>query len=130
MEIIKANAGVLTNYEVMQELKKHKGSRRAHGLRNLATITYETLQFLESTPAAHQSGESILQFYRAMKKFNLSKEEVLMMVNDPPTAVIHVNVIVQYTEDRLTEENIEEILQLSKKYLQPSEEETETVPNS
>lgn len=123
MEIIKANAGVLTNYEVMQELKKHRGGRKAHGLRNLATITYETLQFLESTPSAHQNGENILEFYRALKKYNLSKEEILMMVNDPPTAVIHVNVIVQYTEDRLTEENIEEILQLSKKYLLPNEDE-------
>lgn len=123
MEIVKANAAVLTNLEVLQELKKHRSGRRSHGLRNLATITYETLQFLESSPAMHQKAEKILEFYRAMKEYNLTKEEVLMMVNDPPTAAIHINVVVQYTEDRLTEEQIAEILQLAKLHLLPAEEE-------
>lgn len=123
MEIVKANAAVLTNFEVLQELKKHRGGRRSHGLRNLATITYETLQFLEGTPAVNQKADNILQFYRAMKEYNLTKEEVLMMVNDPPTAVIHINVVVQYTDDRLSEEQINEILLLAKRYLLPGDEE-------
>lgn len=143
MEVVNANASVLSNYEVLEELKKYRNAKKGSGLRNLATITYETLQSLETTPAQHQTAENILSFIRASKQFNLTREEILMMVNDPPTgklqkmqpipgkrlirsffsAAIHITVLIQFSEERLTEDQINEIISLSKKFLLPTEPE-------
>lgn len=123
MEIINASASVLSNYEVLQELKKYRSAKKGAGLRNLATITYETLQSLETSAAQHQKAENIVQFNREMQKYNLTREEVLMMCNDPPTAAIHITVLIQFSEERLTEEQIEEIINHSKTYLLPTETE-------
>lgn len=85
MEIVNANSTVLSNFEVLQELKKYRGAKKGAGLRNLATITYETLQALENSTAQSQTPENILNFIRATKVYKLTREEILMMVNDPPT---------------------------------------------
>ncbi|XP_055522876.1 DNA-directed RNA polymerase III subunit RPC9 [Wyeomyia smithii] len=115
MEIINPNAAVLTNFEVMSALKNMKSSKKKHGLRNLATITYETVQYLEDTPCREQSSESIVAFLRAMKQFNLTKNECLMMINDPPSSALHIQIMIEDSDERLTDEQVNLIIELGAK---------------
>uniref|UniRef100_A0A182WJR2 DNA-directed RNA polymerase III subunit RPC9 n=1 Tax=Anopheles minimus TaxID=112268 RepID=A0A182WJR2_9DIPT len=115
MEIINPNAAILTNYEVMTALKDMKNSKKKYGLRNLATITYETVQYLEDTPCKEQTTASIVEFLQAMKEFNLTKNECLMMVNDPPSSPLHIQLMIEDSDERLTEEQVSRILEQAAK---------------
>uniref|UniRef100_A0A182YMM1 DNA-directed RNA polymerase III subunit RPC9 n=1 Tax=Anopheles stephensi TaxID=30069 RepID=A0A182YMM1_ANOST len=111
MEIINPNAAILTNFEVMTALKDMKNSKKKYGLRNLATITYETVQYLEDTPCKEQTSSGIVEFLQAMKEFNLTKNECLMMVNDPPSSPLHIQLMIEDSDERLTEEQVSRILE-------------------
>ncbi|XP_062545925.1 DNA-directed RNA polymerase III subunit RPC9-like [Armigeres subalbatus] len=115
MEIVNPNAAILTNFEVMATLKNMKSSKKKHGLRNLATITYETLQYLEDTPCKEQSAESVVQFLKDMKQFNLTKNECLMMINDPPGSALHIQIMIEDSDERLTDEQVNHILECTAK---------------
>uniref|UniRef100_A0A182SID9 DNA-directed RNA polymerase III subunit RPC9 n=1 Tax=Anopheles maculatus TaxID=74869 RepID=A0A182SID9_9DIPT len=111
MEIINPNTAILTNFEVMTALKDMKNSKKKYGLRNLATITYETVQYLEDTPCKEQTSPGIVEFLQAMKEFNLTKNECLMMVNDPPSSPLHIQLMIEDSDERLTEEQVSRILE-------------------
>lgn len=119
MEIVNASASILCNYEVLESMKMYKSTKKSSGLRNLATITYETLQYLENTPAKSQITESVIHFIKAAKNYNLTKYEILLMVNDPPTSPLHIQLMVDDSEERLTEDQVNELIQLSQTYLVP-----------
>ncbi|XP_058444100.1 DNA-directed RNA polymerase III subunit RPC9 [Malaya genurostris] len=124
MEIINPNAAILTNFEVMSTLKNMKSSKKKHGLRNLATITYETVQYLEDTACKEQCSESIVEFLKAMKQFNLTKNECLMMINDPPGSALHIQIMIEDSDERLTDEQVNLIIEYASKLrASPVEEE-------
>lgn len=54
-----------------------------------------------------------------VQKFGiLTKSEILLMINDPPSLPLHINLIVEDSDDRgLTEAQINELILLSRKYL-------------
>lgn len=41
------------------------------------------------------------------------------MINEPPTLPLHIQLIVEDSEERLTDTQVDELIQLSKKYLVP-----------
>ena len=62
MQVVNENSALLSNYEVFSLLsdiqRGANGQRKpANDQNQLATVTYETLRYLERTPAAHQSPE-------------------------------------------------------------------------
>ncbi|XP_004520894.1 DNA-directed RNA polymerase III subunit RPC9 [Ceratitis capitata] len=118
MEISNPCFSVLSNYEVMESLKTLKDTKKKYGLRNLATITYETLQFLEDSPCKQQSRETIHAFLTEVKALNckLTTTECLMMVNDPPTSALHIQLLIEDSEERLTEDQVNELLQIVAKH--------------
>ncbi|XP_039961177.1 DNA-directed RNA polymerase III subunit RPC9 [Bactrocera neohumeralis] len=118
MEIVNPCFSVLSNYEVMESLKTLKDTKKKYGLRNLATITYETLQYLEDSPCKQESRESIHAFLTEVKNLSckLTTTECLMMVNDPPTSALHIQLLIEDSEERLSEEQVNEILQLVAKH--------------
>lgn len=99
-----------------EEMKKGKG------LKNLATISYETLQYLTECPAPikTQTVDKIVEYRTEMKNFKLTDNEIFMMVNDPPTSLLHIQLLVEDSEERLTEDQITEILQFTERFLLPS----------
>ncbi|KAL5277563.1 CRCP family protein [Megaselia abdita] len=119
MEIKNICYSPLTNFEVLETLKtvSKKDTKKKHGLRNLATITYETLQYLEETPVKSQTKESITDFLRDVSQYKLTKNELLMIINDPPSTALHIQLLVEDSEERLTEDQVNEILVLVSKYL-------------
>lgn len=58
----------------------------------------------------------------AIKRFKLSKSETLMMVNDPPTTALHIQLLVDDSEERLTEDEVAQLLEITKVWLLPKEE--------
>lgn len=98
-------------------LREIKDQKQSHGARNLATITYETVQYLENTACKNQTEGNVKSFIQEVKLYKLTKSEVLTMVNEPPSLPLHIQLIVEDSEDRLTEKQVEELIQLSKKYL-------------
>lgn len=128
-------------------------TKNKHGLRNLATISYEvcvcvsvlcisiglkqnrikiatnpwniflqTTRFLKDGPCASQTKEAIVGFLAAMQPFNLNKSECLMMVNDPPTTSLHIQLMVEDSEERLTEEQVTEIIDIVQQWLIPQQQ--------
>jgi len=121
MEVVNPRYSVLTNFEVLQILKNQKDTKKKQGLRNLATITYETLLFLEDSPCKNQTKESIDAFLEDIKRFKFTKNECLMVINDPPVTPLHIQLLIEDSEERLTEEQVNEVLEVVAKHLIPTE---------
>lgn len=113
MEIVNSNSSQLSNYEVLKHLQQLKDGRKKDKRQGqLATITYETLRYLENTPCNQQTPETITACLKALERFNLSKNEKLMIINLPPTTALEIQLMIEESEERLTEEQVNEILQI------------------
>lgn len=115
--------------------------KKGKGLKNLATICYEvshithlplsisklhvlplqTMQYLTECPAPikSQTTEKIIEFRKEMQPYKLSDAEIFMMVNDPPSSLLHIQLLIEDSEERLTEDQVNEILQVIERLLVP-----------
>eukprot|EP00128_Syssomonas_multiformis_P018215 Colp12_sorted_trinity150504_noHs@16618 len=115
MEVLKENVGLLTNYEVFELIKENKEALKnkvVKGQENLLTITYEITHWLEKTPTAQQTYDGIQSFVDAIKSFNLTKAEQVMLINLRPATAVEVFLIVEECEERLNESEVEKLLEL------------------
>jgi len=126
MEVIDENAGMISNFEVLEVLKDIKEGVSGHkkpgkNQTNLATILYSTLKYLEKTPCNDQNRDNIAEFMTAVEPFKLTQAEKLQLLNQRPTTAVEIQLIVEESEERLTEDQIEELLDVIIKTL-PGEE--------
>ncbi|PNF24917.1 DNA-directed RNA polymerase III subunit RPC9 [Cryptotermes secundus] len=113
METINANAAILSNFEVLtllQELRSQQ--KRSNTGSQLATITYETIRYLQDTQCSQLSAEIIHNFLKAVEPFKLMKAEKVMLLNNPPTTQLEIQLMVEESEERLTDEQVEQLLQI------------------
>uniref|UniRef100_A0A3P8TFM0 DNA-directed RNA polymerase III subunit RPC9 n=1 Tax=Amphiprion percula TaxID=161767 RepID=A0A3P8TFM0_AMPPE len=108
MEVKNANAAMLSNYEVfklltdLKEQRKDSGkNKHSVGQQNLNTIMYETLKYLSKTPCSRQSPEIVKEFLTTMMPHKLTKSVRSDRDKD----------LVEESEERLSEEQIEELIQ-------------------
>ncbi|PSN46686.1 DNA-directed RNA polymerase III subunit RPC9 [Blattella germanica] len=113
MGTVNPNAAVLSNYEVLTLLQELRGQQKRSNTRSqLATITYETIKYLQDTPCSQQSPEIIRNFLKALEPFKLTKAEKVMLLNNPPTTPLEIQLMVEESEERLTDEQVEALLQI------------------
>uniref|UniRef100_H2LB16 DNA-directed RNA polymerase III subunit RPC9 n=1 Tax=Oryzias latipes TaxID=8090 RepID=H2LB16_ORYLA len=115
MEVKNANAAMLSNYEVfklltdLKEQRKDAGkSKHSLGQQDLNTIMYETLKYLSKTPCSRQSPEIVREFLTTMMPQKLTK--AVSKKSNLNIALISFQ-MVEESEERLTEEQIEELIQ-------------------
>lgn len=125
MEVKNAKSAMLSNFEVLSLLneiqKGHGKQQKMHT--NLATVSYEIVQYLENTTCAKQSPDVIANFMKALDSYKLTKAEKLQFVNLRPKSAVEIQLIVEESEERLTEAQIYELLDLVGEHLPGNEEE-------
>lgn len=112
MKVKKGNWNtLLSNYEVFSMLQTTK-SYKKQTTNQLATITYQTIKYLEDTPCKKQSAEKITEFLKAMDSKKLTKAEKLTLLNLCPTTPLEIQLMVEESEERLSEEDVDSVLQI------------------
>lgn len=126
MDVLKDCSAYLSNYEVFDILQNIKSNKKQKITQNqLATITYQTIRYLEDTPCKRQSPEKIRDFLKAVEPFKLTKCEKLTLLNVCPKTALEIQVVVEESEIRLTEEEVESLLKLIQNYFGEEEQEPE-----
>lgn len=110
MEVVDAQSEVLCNREVLELLRNNVSKKHT----NLATILYETTSYLESSPISNASLLDLSEFLDAIgeRKYNLSKAEKIQIVNLIPQNEIELHLIVDNMEEKFTEKERNDLLQL------------------
>jgi len=123
----------LTNYEVMRFLQDQRESiqkvnkkekRKNPNKKVLLTVTLETLSWLETQPGKVQTEENVTAFCEKLAQFcqenqdsegqniRLSKNEVIQLINHRPTSAVEIQFLIENSEERLSEDQVESLLQL------------------
>lgn len=122
--MLKETAAHLSNYEVLNILKEIK-SNKDKPRNQLASITYQTVRYLEEMPCKDQTPEKIRDFLKAVEPFNLTKSEKLILLNLCPKTALEIQLIVEDGEDRLSEEEVESLLQVISDHFEEESKEEE-----
>ncbi|XP_076303102.1 DNA-directed RNA polymerase III subunit RPC9-like [Lasioglossum baleicum] len=123
MEVLKECSAYLSNYEVLNILQSIKANKKQKMKQNqLASITYQTIRYLEKTPCNRQTPEKIRDFLKALEPFKLTKCEKLTLLNMCPKTPLEIQLIVEDSEDRLTDEEVDSLLQVVANYLGEDEQ--------
>jgi DNA-directed RNA polymerase subunit F len=123
MEVVKTPEILLSNYEVLSLLKEvntsSKKEKKQHTFRsNLATIVYETTKYLEDSNAAQiKDDETFRDLLLRLKEFNLTKSEKLDIVNHLPTSLVELQLMIEDSEERFTEEAMQDILDIVSSFI-------------
>ena len=126
MEVLEGQEKMLSNYEVLKILKDVKEATKSSnfGNKNLATITYETINYLEGLKHYNElRDENVIDYLEEMKRFNLTKLEKLQILNQRPKSMVELQVLIEENEERFSEEAMDMILDIVGKTLPVKEEE-------
>ncbi|KAL6854131.1 RNA polymerase Rpb4 domain-containing protein [Trichoderma novae-zelandiae] len=119
MKVIEAQAAVLTNYEVLQHLTQQKErykQRKRRGPPNLETVVRELIQYLQSHPnplsqkPSPYTPDCISRLLERLSPYELSKGEVVMILNLRPATVAALNTVIEEMGERFSDEQQEEMV--------------------
>lgn len=65
---------------------------------------------MQSSDAVYQTNESIEAFLKDIESLSLPKMEKLTLVNIPPRSPIDVQTVIQFSEDVLTDDGVDQLV--------------------
>ncbi|KAJ3472259.1 hypothetical protein NLG97_g11144 [Lecanicillium saksenae] len=119
MKILEAQAAVLSNYEVYQHVADQKDRYKKikrRGPPNMETVARELLQYLRTAPSPLSqtpityTPACIKTLIQRLQPFELSKGEVVMILNLRPCSVAALNTVLEDMGDRYTETEQEQLV--------------------
>ncbi|CAL5408082.1 unnamed protein product [Camellia sinensis] len=116
-DVLKANAGTLTNFEVLDFLQSRGAAKDSARI-----IVFD---YLEQSAACNQTRERITEFVKKCKKYNLAKAEILNIINIRPSSVVEIDPIIEECESRLGD-CVEELVELVAEVLPAPPTQTES----
>ena len=132
MEIVETCDALPCNAEVLKFLKENrakiasKSNQSKSSQAKAATVVLEALTYLEKTPAGKLSEEldsaKLNDFFSAIEKFKLSPSEKLNILNHCPGSAVEIQLLIEDSEERLSEDQVEELLQEIKIHLNGDED--------
>lgn len=120
MKIKKANAGALTNFEVLDFLRSKGASKDPN--RIIATIAPSELKvydYLVETAACNQTTENISSFLENCKEYDLAKAEILNIINIRPAFPVEIDPMIEQLSPRLGREKADNLLEMLTEVLPP-----------
>ena len=128
MEILDKNAGLLSNFEVLQVVRevnvelsviKEKFSDK-HIFKNNEKLE----KFLSHSPCVEQSPEKIKSFLTQLAKYKLKHTEKLQILNTCPLKPVDLHILIEECESRFPDggSEKEEILELVRIHLGSGQE--------
>ncbi|XP_027359226.1 DNA-directed RNA polymerase III subunit RPC9-like [Abrus precatorius] len=120
MKILEANVSALTNFEVLDFLRAKGASKDpTRVIANVSQSEYKVYDYLVDTAASVQTRENINEFLTRVKRHDLAEAEVLNILNIRPAAEVEIFPIIEVCEQRFSDEEVTEIVELVKKTLPP-----------
>ncbi|KAG0338739.1 hypothetical protein BG004_007100 [Podila humilis] len=117
MEVLKTNAAMLSNYEVLALLNEQKTQRLANEVagtkevaENLRTVEFEVQKYLNSSRCPTQSKDQIGAFKEAFKPYGLMKVELLQILNLRPRIPVELLLVIEEFEERFTLQDCDRML--------------------
>ncbi|WVZ08773.1 hypothetical protein V8G54_022119 [Vigna mungo] len=108
MKILEANAGALTNFEVLDFFRAKGASKDpTRVIVKVAHSEYKVYDYLVDTAASDQTRENIDEFLTSIKRHDLAKAEVLNILNTRPAAEVEIFPIIENCEGRSPDEEKE-----------------------
>ncbi|KAJ1761818.1 hypothetical protein LPJ77_002015 [Coemansia sp. RSA 2523] len=123
MEVIDRQEALITNYEALMVLReadvlneadkrKQKDTARHMCPENVTTLRFEALAYLEKTACTSQSGEQLAQLKEQLLEYELTKGEILQILNLRPKSVVELHLLVEDCTERFLVEEIEQLVSI------------------
>ncbi|KAJ4722530.1 DNA-directed RNA polymerase III subunit RPC9 [Melia azedarach] len=120
MKILEANAGPLTNFEVLDFLRSRGASKDpTRVLVPVAPSEFKVYDYLAESAACNQTREKVNEFLEKSKKFKLAKAEILNIINIRPASLVEIDSIIEQSDTRFEEEQLQELIDLVSEVLPP-----------
>ncbi|EFY90328.1 Calcitonin peptide-receptor component protein [Metarhizium acridum CQMa 102] len=113
MKILESQSAVLSNYEVYQHLTDQRDrykQKKHRGPPNLETVVRETAPSPLSQKPLTYTPEAITQIIEKLSPYELSKGEMVMILNLRPASIAALNTIIEDMPERYSDEQQEEIV--------------------
>lgn len=123
MKVINPCYTLLTNLEVfsiLNDIKAKQGqteSKIKKSAQHHNTIVYETLKYLSNLSGSQQNIKHEIVCIKALSEFKLTAAELKQIVNLRPEQPVEVQLIIEECEERLTEEQVDEMIGIINKIL-------------
>ncbi|KAJ2889112.1 hypothetical protein IWW38_004833, partial [Coemansia aciculifera] len=118
MEVLNRQEALVCNYEVLmvlqEEDQRHKRIKSTPYFKypeNVNTLKFEALHYLNDTACATQSAEQIATLKGRLVDYDLTKAEVLQIINLRPKKAVELHLIIEECEERFGMDDLEVMLE-------------------
>ncbi|KAK9861161.1 hypothetical protein WJX84_008078 [Apatococcus fuscideae] len=111
MQVVSSSIGLITNPEVLSLLKEREAGQTTS--QPTQSSESKVVEYLEEQGTVQLPTSELRAFSeKAQTDFGLTKLEVLQLINQRPTQLVEVSLIVQHGSERLSDDQMTEILEL------------------